>query len=209
MLKTIESKMFVTGILTSLAVVLLHFGVHVDPVAILGMIAPFAAAAGWAGWSSVSTAKNDAQLKVAEVAAGQTHAQMARKQGGFITPGVVAWLAGFAAAFVAIVIVAGCVHGVAAAVEANAGCKALGTAVKADGTTLAVDLFGLATGNPVGLEAELVRLLPIVGLDGIECAYAAVKAMVAPSSGSAESTAEPLPGMTRIETFIVAQKARK
>lgn len=95
----------------------------------------------------------------------------------------------------------------------------LGQIVNAAGQDLEQDVASLATLNPTDLEAQLAQLVTLVGLDAVECAYAAVNealAAAAPATAGGGSAAPApatsaqaaYPGLARMKAWIEAQRAQ-
>lgn len=67
------------------------------------------------------------------------------------------------------------------------------------------DVSSAVKSNGAGLEAELLNVLKQAGLDGVECAYAAVESVLQPSG---KSTSQPMPGLARARAFLAVQHAK-
>ena len=204
---TLESKKFITAILTSGAAAALHFGWHLDPALILAIISPIGIAIGAQGWADGAVASAAAELKIAELEAGQTHAQMAAAclpapvivalgtvpphvpapqrtaDGGFVDVRLLGIFAMFTALIVTLTIIVSCAtfsKDAKVAAGAFAACEKvdLGAIVKSTGATLLGQVATIIETNGASLESDLDQLASAFTSGAIACAIAAVDAVV-------------------------------
>ena len=209
---TLESKKFVVAMLSAIAAGALHFGWHLDPTAIAVILSPLFVAIGAQGWADGDIATAAASVKVAQIHANMypTSSEFPKSnEAGFTKLGALGVMSMVAALGIALAVIVSCAtvkKDAALGASSFATCEknSLGSIVASTGKTLLAEVAAVIASDGATLETDLDNLAISFGVGGMQCAVAAVDAVVsARPSAPVASTAQELPinGVERADAW--------